>query len=197
MSGNEARYVRRRLTISRLKGVFGTWDPWIWALRASSKLGLANTLVHGCDLSVCVFGGLLVMTDWWAGFVNSTDWVITRKCSEQALIGPRLRNFGSHWLMKASWMILLREVVIRVTRAASNTWSSVKWHACAHMYFGIVDCQDCCNCCSAMMWCLQECAHILGRLKHKQDDSSTRMFLLWLWPGLSQQLLSISVGLVG
>lgn len=39
--------------------------------------------------SVCVFWGLLVMTDWWAGFLNSTDWVITRKCSEQVPNWPR------------------------------------------------------------------------------------------------------------
>lgn len=110
------------------KGIIETWScqytsSWLWPEGA------------------CVFGGLLVMTDWWAGFLNSTDWVITRKCSEQALIGPRLWNFGSHWLWNASWMILLCEVVIRLTRAASNTWSSVKWHTCAHMYFGFVDCQ--------------------------------------------------------
>lgn len=124
--------------------------------------------------SICVFGGLLVMTDWWAGFVNSTDWVITRKCSEQALIGPRLWNFRRHWLGKAPWMILRCEVVIGVMRAASNTWSSVKWHACAHMYFGIVDCQHgCYNCCSAivsLIRCLPEHAHILGHLKHKWDN---------------------------
>lgn len=126
--------------------------------------------------SICVFGGLLVMTDWWAGFVNSTDWVITRKCSEQALIGPRLWNFRRHWLGKAPWMILRCEVVIGVMRATSNTWSSVKWHACAHMYFGFVDCQHgCYNCCSAivsLIRCLPEHAHILGHLKHKWDNDS-------------------------
>lgn len=147
MSENEGRFVRWSFTTSEMEGVFGTSHHWIWLLKALSKLGLANTQVHGCDLRAFVYsGGLLVMTDWWAGILNSTDWVITRKCSEQALIGPRLRNFGSDWLGKASWVILHCEVVIRLTRAASNTWSSVKWHACARMYFGFVDGQHCYNC---------------------------------------------------
>lgn len=36
------------------------------------------------------FGGLLTLTDWWAGILDSTDWVITRKCFKLALTGPRL-----------------------------------------------------------------------------------------------------------
>lgn len=36
------------------------------------------------------WGAWLTPTDWWAGTLNSADWVITRKCSKLALIGPRL-----------------------------------------------------------------------------------------------------------
>lgn len=36
------------------------------------------------------WGAWLTQTDWWAGTLNSADWVITRKCSKLALIGPRL-----------------------------------------------------------------------------------------------------------
>lgn len=147
MSENEGRFVRWSFITSEMEGVFGTSHHWIWLLKASSKLGLANTQVHGCDLRAFVYSG-----GCWSwqidghGILNSTDWVITRKSYEQALIGPRLRNFGSDWLGKASWVILLCEVVIRLARAASNTWSSVKWHACARMYFGFLDCQHCYNC---------------------------------------------------
>lgn len=51
-----------------------------------------NALVHYCDLrQICdCFRGLLTLTAWWAGTLNTTDWVITRKCSKLALTGPRL-----------------------------------------------------------------------------------------------------------
>lgn len=53
---HEGRFVKS-LAISEMKGVFGTSDHWIWPLMASAKLGLANTLVHGCDLRAFVYSG--------------------------------------------------------------------------------------------------------------------------------------------
>lgn len=47
---------------------------------------------HGCDLRSscdCIWG-LLTPADWWAGTLNSTDWVITSTFSKRALIGPIL-----------------------------------------------------------------------------------------------------------
>lgn len=117
-------------------GVFATSHHWIRPLR-QNRNGLANTLVHGCDLRAFVYsGGLLVMTDWWAGFLNSTDWVITSKCSEQ----------GPNWPQTSKlWESLAQESIM----ADSPLWSCDQGDECSIKHLVI---SEMARMCSHVLW---------------------------------------------
>lgn len=104
-----------------------------------------NALVHYCDLrQICYFfRGLLTLTAWWAGTFNTTDWVITRKCSKLALTGPRLPKLPFRkviWgVMHLGWGELLQGRISCVKLWSEWNCEASLWHLVINeMVFSLV-----------------------------------------------------------